>query len=124
MRRKCGAIRGTYNTRCIGPAVVESVIKRRLGCSKMRNNRVSSTVGTKRKGRQEMVTGGTGKETHKRVTMPRRRRTIHPRLVNPRSVNIDPESLSTSRRGSGRWRSSSGSGLSTFQLAGSADNEN
>ena len=47
-----------------------------------------------------------------------------PRLMSPRSVNIVPESLSTSRRGSGRWRSSSASGLSMFQLEGSADNEN
>jgi len=47
-----------------------------------------------------------------------------PRLTSPRSVNTAPESLSTSRRGSGRWRSSSASGLSMFQLAGSADSEN
>jgi len=39
-------------------------------------------------------------------------------------VNIVPESLSTSRRGSGRWRSSSGSGLSMLQPEGSADREN
>ena len=49
---------------------------------------------------------------------------MQPRLTSPRSVNIEPESLSTSRRGSGRWRSSSGSGLSMLQLEGSADNEN
>ena len=56
--------------------------------------------------------------------MPTSRSMIQPRLANPRIVNIEPESLSTSRRGSGRWRSSSASGLSMLQLEGSADNEN
>ena len=36
--------------------------------------------------------------------MPRRRRARQQRLMSPRSVSIVPESLSTSRRGSGRWR--------------------
>jgi hypothetical protein len=64
------------------------------------------------------------KKTHKRVTRPMRRNARQPRFASPRSVNIEPESLRISRRGSGRWRSSSASGLSMLQFEGSADNEN
>ena len=56
--------------------------------------------------------------------MPTRMKARQPRLAIPRSVNMEPESLRMSRRGSGRWRSSSASGLSMFQFEGSADNEN
>ena len=52
-----GRIRGTYNARCIGPAIVETVLKRRLRCSEMRNNRVSSTVRMKRKGDERLISG-------------------------------------------------------------------
>ena len=58
------------------------------------------------------------------MTTPRSSRARQPRLASPRIVNMEPESLSMSRRGSGRWRSSSGSGLSMLQFEGSADNEN
>jgi len=91
----------------------------------MGNNRVPGAVEMPRTTRQRLTTLlKTREKTHKRVTMPSRRRLIQPRLASPRNVNIVPESLSTSRRGSGRWRSSSGSGLSILQSEGSADNEN
>ena len=45
-------------------------------------------------------------------------------VASPRDVNIGPGLLSTSRRKSGRWRSSSSSGLSMLQFEGSANNEN
>lgn len=80
---------------------------------------------TSRQARQRLKIAEKGaKRTHKRVTMPRRMKARQPRLAIPRSVNMEPESLSISRRGSGRWRSSSGSGLSILQFEGSADNEN
>ena len=81
---------------------------------------------TSRHSRQKLNTAEkkNGEKAYKRVTMPKRRSARQPRLASPRNVNIEPESLRISRRGSGRWRSSSASGLSTLQFEGSADSEN
>lgn len=117
-------MRKTYNAGGIGPAVVEAVVKRWFRCCEMGYDRVSSAVGTPRHARQRMAATKTEQKTYKRVTMPRRRRARQPRLMRPRRVNIVPESLRISRRGSGLWRSSSGSGLSILQFEGSADREN
>ena len=117
-------MRRTYNASRICPAVIEAIIARGFGCCEMGNDRVSGTVETGRGACQGPAIAKNRPKTYKRVMRPRRRRATQPRLTSPRSVNIVPESLRTSRRGSGRWRSSSGSGLSMFQLEGSADNEN
>jgi len=114
---------GTYNAAGICPAIVKPTIARDLWCCEIGNDRVSSAVKMPRI--SDWLSRVKKKPAaHKRVTRPTRMRRTQPRLMSPRSVNIVPESLSTSRRGSGRWRSSSGSGLSMFQFEGSADSEN
>jgi len=119
LRRTTGQ---TYDARRVGPAVVEAIIKGYLGCCEVGNDWVSGAVRAPRT--SDWLQGKNGGNAHKRVTIPSRRRARQPRLASPRSVNMVPESLRISRRGSGLWRSSSGSGLSMFQCEGSADNEN
>ena len=82
---------------------------------------------TSHRSRQNLDTAGKKKnreKAHKGVTKPKRRSARQQRLVNPRSVDVESESLRISRRGSGWWRSSSAPGLSTLQFEGSADHEN
>ena len=114
-----------HNARGIGSAVVGVIVKKQSTHCEVGYYEVSSTIGPPHHARQG-VTSATisGKKTYKRVTMSRRGRGGQPRLASPRKVNIVPESLSTSRRGSGRWRSPSASGLSMLQFEESADSGN
>ena len=115
-------MRDAYNAARIGSTIVESIIERDFRCSEVGNDRVSSAVETPRI--SDWPLRKKSAKTDKRVMRPTRMSETQPRFTSPRSVKTAPESLSTSRRGSGRWSSSSGSGLSTFQLEGSAESEN
>jgi hypothetical protein len=97
-----------YLSSRVDPAEVIPSQRARFLLAKVHRERISSTTCQLTVSASNL---GTSAGTYKRPIKPSARTTRQPRFMIPRAVRIDPpESWCLSRRGSGLWRSSSGSG--------------